>query len=134
MSSKKIKYKAFKPHYICFAMVLVITSSCGSGIRDDYLPGNASYRTMPYTTRQPAPARRQGYPQQYQQPYQNQQPYYYGTPNSRSYYNPYDFQQPYGRNPYSDYDQYYVAPTEYYGDGYGSQQEGKTISTFSDKP
>lgn len=34
----------------------------------------------------------------------------YNPPRSRAYYNPYDFPPPYGRVPYTDYDQYYVAP------------------------
>lgn len=46
------------------------------------------------------------------------QPYYRGRPNSRQYYNPYDFQQPYGSNPYSDHDQYYVPPNQYYNNEY----------------
>ena len=53
----------------------------------------------------------------YRRPPYNQ-PYYRGRPNSRQYYNPYDFQQPYGSNPYSDYDQYYVPPNQYYNNEY----------------
>ncbi len=62
-----------------------------------------------------------------QQYYQQPQPYYYGTPNSRSYRNPYEFQQPYGRNPYSDYDQYYVPPTQYYNNEYDQGTSSSSV-------
>ncbi len=130
MSSKKINNTRLKARFVCLgALLMAVVSSCSSGIRDEYLPGNASYNTVPYSIPQ-APSQ---YRREYQQ-YPPQQPYYYGAPNSRSYYNPYEFQQPYGRNPYSDHDQYYVAPTEYYGnESYGNQQEGKSTRGFSDK-
>ncbi len=79
------------------------------------------YESLPY---QSPPRIQQQY---YQRPVQTQnpyrQPYYYGAPNSRSYYNPYEFQQPYGSNPYSDYDQYYVPPNQYYNNEYPQSNE-----------
>lgn len=51
-------------------------------------------------------------PQRYYNPYNNI------DPASRAYQNPYQYQQtpsPYGgQNPYYDYDQYYVPPSQYY--------------------
>ncbi len=74
---------------------------------------------------QPIPRSGYGY-----QPYQQPSPYYRGAPNSRMYYNPYEFQQPYGSNPYSDYDQYYVPPVQYYNNEYQKGIE----DTFSGSP
>lgn len=49
--------------------------------------------------------------------YPTNYPYRTYNPRSRAYYNPYDFPPPYGRAPYTDYDQYYIAPnTGYYSE------------------
>ena len=91
------------------AMILMaLASACFSCAVDDekatatqFRPTSPSYNNYQgrYNRPYPRPA--------YNKPY-------YGRPNSRQYYNPYDFQQPYGSNPYSDYDQYYVPPNQYY--------------------
>ncbi len=97
-----VDYRLFKV-ICCFCFIVCMVTSCSSN--NDERAGT-SFRPVPY--QQPA----SGYPYpagsyRYRQPY-------YGAPNSRSHYNPYDFQQPYGSNPYSDYDQYYVPPVQYY--------------------
>lgn len=92
---------------IVFSLALFIFS-CDVDPRGEY--SRNSHQEAPYVV-----------PVRPQQPYYQQQPYYYGTPNSRSYRNPYEFQQPYGRNPYSDYDQYYVPPTQYYNNEYNER-------------
>lgn len=84
----------------------------------DERASDTSFRPVPYQqppTRvyQQVPATYGRYPQPY-----------YSAPNSRSYYNPYDFQQPYGSNPYSDYDQYYVPPVQYYNNEYRGSDSG----------
>lgn len=130
MSSKKIRNKF---SYIVSSLVLSALLGCSSGVYDEYYSGRSN--SVPYSIPAQQPVRPyssyQQQPQQYQNPYQNpQQPYYYGAPNSRSYYNPYDFQQPYGRNPYSDYEQYYVPPDQYYNN---EEPVGKGSTVFSGK-
>lgn len=92
---------------IVFLTILcLVLGSCS--MTDNEKASDTSFRSIPY---QGYAAPRPNY--QYQQ-YQAPQPYYQRPANSRSYYNPYEFQQPYGSNPYSDYDQYYVPPVQYY--------------------
>lgn len=78
---------------------------------DGFYNRNKVYKSSPYAV--PMPVRQPSAPAP-----NYQQPYYHSTPNSRMYYNPYEFQQPYGSNPYMDYDQYYVPPTQYYNNEY----------------
>ncbi len=99
-----------------------LTMSCSVS---DERASNTSFRPVPYQQpptrvyQQPSP----GYGTRYPQPY-------YSAPNSRSYYNPYDFQQSYGSNPYSDYDQYYVPPVQYYNNEY----QGGVDDAYSGSP
>ncbi len=133
MSSEKIRKTALKS---LLSMVFVLcVFSCYRPL-DDYSVTSTvgEYDSLPYKTPQLPPVGRPPYGRQYPAPYQNQQqPYYYGVPNSRAYYNPYDFQQPYGRNPYSDYDQYYVPPAQYYNNENYNQPDDSVQSTFSGK-
>lgn len=105
------KFYSLNLYLLCFLCVLL--TGCFENYSRPSDRRATAFETAPYRSpvqiRQNAPS----YP-----PYQYRQPYYYGPPNSRLYYNPYDFQQPYGSNPYSDYDQYYVPPVEYYNNEY----------------
>lgn len=94
--------------------VLLVTVSCFSCAVDDEKASNTQFRSTHPNYNPPGG----GYGGRYRQPSQFNQPYYRGRPNSRQYYNPYDFQQPYGSNPYSDYDQYYIPPNQYYNNEY----------------
>lgn len=107
-------------------ILLLVVFSCYRDYGSNHSPTERRSSTFQPASSYGAPATRQA-PTYYQQ--QPAQPYYYGAPNSRSYYNPYDFQQPYGRNPYSDYDQYYVPPTRYYNNEY----TGSETPSFSGK-
>lgn len=118
MESHKLKRDLYKISGAFIKIIalcsMVFIANCSTRSDGDYRDRN-TYKSSPYPA--PAPVRQ---PTNYQNPYGQYQPYYYGTPNSSSYYNPYDFQQPYGRNPYSDYDQYYVPPTQQYNTEYDS--------------
>ncbi len=94
--------------FIFLAIICFMVSSCSVS---DESASSTSFRPVPY---QPVP---------YQPRYQYRRPYY-GAPNSRSHYNPYEFQQPYGSNPYSDYDQYYVPPVQYYNNEFQEEPSG----------
>ncbi len=107
-------------------ILLLVVFGCYRDYGDPYSPTERRSSTFQPAVPYGSPIPRQA-PNYYQQPVP--QPYYYGAPNSRSYYNPYDFQQPYGRNPYSDYDQYYVPPTGYYNNEYN----GSETPSFSGK-
>lgn len=102
--------------------IVFLTVAClviGSCSMTDSEVAPNSFRSIPY---QRNAVSRPNY--QYQQ-YQPQPPYYQRPANSRSYYNPYEFQQPSNPSPYSDYNQYYVPPVEYYNRE--SQRDADTI-------
>lgn len=90
-------------------MSTLLAACCFSCAVDDEKATHTQFRTT-----HPSYNPTGSYRRPYQQQPQYNQPYYRGRPNSRQYYNPYDFQQPYGSNPYSDYDQYYIPPNQYY--------------------